>query len=374
MAGTGVKKPPEASLNTERFLCRFSNHPGSMLCPGERAKGGSYAGRTFATARRHLERAYTRLCGDDNLTHRMLAALSLLIDATLHAEYTANKETCKVVAFPPVGAGQLGRWNVKKPSEIETETCRPRQPTTRVRLGRCSISGQMRCAGWRPVLTGGTPALDCSAVRATIVTGALLLVYNRGMLVVTAEVLVRLTGSRSVIPQTLRVAVFASLRILYWTVTPVRRPLRPGASFAAVCAGVGIGWLGGKVMGYLTFRLPNRIGLSETQDGLVAPGITCLAYGSTELLHGYGLLAVFIAAVAFRSVERRHRYRQNLHDFSGQIERLLMMVLLVCFGAAIAEGSIFRALSWQGEARSRNLTAERLADLAGGPLLRGERG
>ena len=36
-------------------------------------------------------------------------------------------------------------------------------------------------------------------------------------------------------PQTLRVAVLASLRILYWTVTPVRRPLRPGASFAAVC-------------------------------------------------------------------------------------------------------------------------------------------
>ena len=36
-------------------------------------------------------------------------------------------------------------------------------------------------------------------------------------------------------PQTLRVAVGASLRILYWTVTPVRRPLRPGASFAAVC-------------------------------------------------------------------------------------------------------------------------------------------
>ena len=114
-----------------------------------------------------------------------------------------------------------------------------------------------------------------------------------------------------------------------------------------ICAGVGIGWLGGKVMGYLTFRLPNRFGLSETQDGLVALGITCLAYGSTELLHGYGFLAVFIAAVAFRSVERRHRYHKNLHDFSEQIERLLMMVLLVCFGAAIAEGSIFRALSWQ---------------------------
>ena len=111
-------------------------------------------------------------------------------------------------------------------------------------------------------------------------------------------------------------------------------------------AGVGIGWLGGKIMGYLTFRLPNRAGISEPKDGLVALGITCLAYGSTELLHGYGFLAVFIAATAFRSVERRHKYHKNLHDFTEQIERLLMMVLLVCFGAAIAEGSIFRALSW----------------------------
>lgn len=114
-----------------------------------------------------------------------------------------------------------------------------------------------------------------------------------------------------------------------------------------IAAGVGIGWLGGKIMGYLTFRLPKRTGLSETKDGFVALGITCLAYGSTELVHGYGFLAVFVAAVAFRSVERRHHYHENLHDFAEQIERLVMMVLLVCFGAAIAEGSIFGALSWR---------------------------
>jgi len=30
-----------------------------------------------------------------------------------------------------------------------------------------------------------------------------------------------------------------------------------------IAAGVGIGWVGGKVMGYLTFRLPNRAGISH---------------------------------------------------------------------------------------------------------------
>jgi NhaP-type Na+/H+ or K+/H+ antiporter len=75
-------------------------------------------------------------------------------------------------------------------------------------------------------------------------------------------------------------------------------------------------------------------------------GITCLAYGTTELANGYGFLAVFVAAVALRSVERRHHYHENLHAFAEQIERLGMMVLLVCFGAAIAEGTIFGSLSW----------------------------
>jgi NhaP-type Na+/H+ or K+/H+ antiporter len=113
-----------------------------------------------------------------------------------------------------------------------------------------------------------------------------------------------------------------------------------------IAAGVAIGWVGGKAMGFLVFRLPNRTGLSETRDGFVALGITCLAYGTTELANGYGFLAVFVAAVALRSVERRHHYHENLHTFAEQIERLVMMVLLVCFGAAIAEGTIFGSLSW----------------------------
>ena len=37
-------------------------------------------------------------------------------------------------------------------------------------------------------------------------------------------------------------------------------------------AGLAIGWLGGKVMGYLTFHLPGGTGLSETREGLVALG------------------------------------------------------------------------------------------------------
>jgi NhaP-type Na+/H+ or K+/H+ antiporter len=102
----------------------------------------------------------------------------------------------------------------------------------------------------------------------------------------------------------------------------------------------------GRGLGWLTFRLPNRSKLSRTGDGFVALGITAVAYSLTEMAHGYGFLAVFVSAVAFRSCERRHRYHEKLHDFVEQIERLLMMMLLVLFGGALAEGGLLKDTSW----------------------------
>lgn len=110
-------------------------------------------------------------------------------------------------------------------------------------------------------------------------------------------------------------------------------------------AGIAVGWVVGRILGWLTFRLPNRAKLSRTGDGFVALGITCLAYGVTEMAHGYGFLAVFVAALGLRSMERNHEYHEKLHDFMEQLERLLMMVLLVMFGGAIADGGLFRALT-----------------------------
>jgi len=112
-----------------------------------------------------------------------------------------------------------------------------------------------------------------------------------------------------------------------------------------LAAGVGVGWLVGRLMGYLVFQLPKRAQLARTGDGFVALGITCLGYGLTELANGYGFVGVFVAALTLRSVERAHSYHESLHAFSEQIERLLMMVFLVFFGAAIAEGSVFSALN-----------------------------
>jgi len=106
-------------------------------------------------------------------------------------------------------------------------------------------------------------------------------------------------------------------------------------------AGVGMGWFVGAAFGRLLFIR----GLSQRADGLVALAATFVAYAATELVHGYGFLAVFVAALAIRQAERESSFHHRMHDLSDQIERLLIMWLLVLFGGALANG-LLDSLTW----------------------------
>lgn len=111
-----------------------------------------------------------------------------------------------------------------------------------------------------------------------------------------------------------------------------------------ILAGVGVGWAVGAVFGWMLFRDSDRR-LSHLGDGLIALAATFIAYAATELAHGYGFLAVFVAAVTIRNWERDHHFHEEMHDLSDQIERLLMMLLLVLFGGALANGLLV-SLTW----------------------------
>jgi len=104
--------------------------------------------------------------------------------------------------------------------------------------------------------------------------------------------------------------------------------------------GYGAGWL----FGWLTFKLP-RLKLSKTGDGLVAVGVTLVSYGATQLMGGYGFIAVFISAVTLRATDRGHGFHVAMAEFSEQIERVLMVIVLVIFGGAIAAGAL-REVGW----------------------------
>lgn len=116
--------------------------------------------------------------------------------------------------------------------------------------------------------------------------------------------------------------------------------------FWRLSAGVFVGVIVGYFLGWLVFKMPNRAKLSKTGDGFVALGITLAVYGIAETVHGYGFLAVFVAALALRAAERNHKYHQTLHDFAEQLERLSMMVVLVIFGGALVSG-LLDLLDWR---------------------------
>lgn len=113
-----------------------------------------------------------------------------------------------------------------------------------------------------------------------------------------------------------------------------------------VGAGVLIGWGVGYGLMHLIFRVERESSLATTSDGMIALAITLFVYGVAELCHGYGFLAVFVAAVVVRQHERDHEYHTTLSLFAEQCEKLLMALLLILLGGAVASG-ILGALSLQ---------------------------
>jgi NhaP-type Na+/H+ or K+/H+ antiporter len=116
-----------------------------------------------------------------------------------------------------------------------------------------------------------------------------------------------------------------------------------------VAMGVAGGWLAGKALSFLIFDLPHRVRINPEAYGFVALAVTLTAYGVTELLHGYGFMAVFIASVTLRSHERSHEYHTEMHEFTDQLERLFIVVILILFGGALANG-LLAPLTWRGAA------------------------
>lgn len=109
-----------------------------------------------------------------------------------------------------------------------------------------------------------------------------------------------------------------------------------------LAVGVAMGWLVGRALAWVIFRLP---ALAGAREGFLALGITFLAYAATETAGGYGFLAVFVCALIIRDAERDHEFHRDLHAFTDQAERLLMMAVLGWLGGALVSG-LLAPLGW----------------------------
>lgn len=96
----------------------------------------------------------------------------------------------------------------------------------------------------------------------------------------------------------------------------------------------------GRIIGWLTFARGRSYAFARSGEGLVAFGITLAVYGLTELVHGYGFLAVFVAAVTLRQRESTHEFYGVMHDFADTLERIASLAFLLLLGGATVDGAL----------------------------------
>lgn len=114
-----------------------------------------------------------------------------------------------------------------------------------------------------------------------------------------------------------------------------------------ISLGILIGFIIGRLIGYLFDRLHHVTGV-KTFVGFLALSLTIMTYGLSELLYGYGFLAVFFAGFSLRYYEKvSGDYKKKLHDFVTEIEHLLLVVWIILFGGSIMNG-VLALTDWRG--------------------------
>lgn len=110
-----------------------------------------------------------------------------------------------------------------------------------------------------------------------------------------------------------------------------------------IVAGLFIGW----IIGMLMDRLYKYAGV-KTFVGFLALSLTFMTYGFTEIIHGYGFLAVFFAGFSLRYYEKvDQNYKKKLHDFIQEMEHLFIVIYILLFGGSIMNGML-TLTDWKG--------------------------
>ena len=89
--------------------------------------------------------------------------------------------------------------------------------------------------------------------------------------------------------------------------------------FYRIAVGAFMGWAGAKALGYVLFAVPKKSVLADTGSGVIALAGVLLCYRSTELVEGYGFIAVAVLGLALRRIEKHHHFHRRLHDFSDPL-------------------------------------------------------
>jgi sodium/hydrogen antiporter len=104
----------------------------------------------------------------------------------------------------------------------------------------------------------------------------------------------------------------------------------------ALIIGIGGGW----ILAACVTRLRARELLSPEFDGFLAPALSLIIYGAAQSLGSYGLIAAFLAGIAFRRYEFDHEIHLHIHRGSEMTGRLLEMIVLLLLGSALTTNGL----------------------------------
>lgn len=103
----------------------------------------------------------------------------------------------------------------------------------------------------------------------------------------------------------------------------------------AIVAGLAIGAVGGRLIGWGTDRLRNRGLLKPEFDGWLALAAVLALYGATEIAGAFGFLAAFAGGLAFRRYEKGHEAHQRVHAGADLAEDITELGMVLIVGSTV---------------------------------------
>lgn len=104
----------------------------------------------------------------------------------------------------------------------------------------------------------------------------------------------------------------------------------------AIAAGIVMGIVVAKAVIWLDRKLQNRREANDVMEDFVALSLILLTYSLTEVVNGYGFLAVFVAGVVVQQTYFVRQDKRIAHlEFTEQIEKLLEVTAIVMLGTVL---------------------------------------
>lgn len=113
----------------------------------------------------------------------------------------------------------------------------------------------------------------------------------------------------------------------------------------AVAAGIGMGIVVAKAVVWLEQKLEKDTPVDDLMADFIAISTILLTYSLTEIVYGYGFLAVFVAAIA---AQRQYTEEEKPHsqlEFTERIEKLMEVATILILGSLLRGQAIWQYLS-----------------------------